>query len=126
MQSPKSAAQTNELKTQEQVLAYGEFQKARADLAEQARDQWKAQAAENFALYQSEHQRAEILKSANGDRQEAASQTGLVVSLLRDQVASDKEYIGGVESKLSRCEGSKWKWAIGSFGVGVVTGFLKR
>jgi hypothetical protein len=103
-----------------------EYQKARADAAEASRDQWKQQATDWKALFDSEHQRAQLLQSATVDRKDAYSSQGLAVELLKQQVTDDGNELKSVRSDLRVCQAAKFKWAVLGYGAGVGTGLFVR
>src|SRR4051812_18669427 len=62
------AQNVNEIKDLQVALSTAAYYKARAEAAEQSRDQWKAQSEDWHSLFNSEHERAALLQSATGDR----------------------------------------------------------
>lgn len=102
----------------QQALAALEYQTARADAAEAQAAGWKRQADDWRELFDAEHRRAELLKSATGDRAEASQDLKLANKLLADQHAEDKAFIAAQDERIRKLEASRFRWAIGGAAVG--------
>jgi hypothetical protein len=107
-------------------VAAAEYYKERAEAAEKSRDAYKQQAADNWDLYEEEHKRAEVLKSATSDRANAFQSQGLGVQLLQQQVTDYSGELKGVRSDLKVCESQKFRNTILGFGAGIGTGLFMK
>lgn len=114
------------LKTTEEILAFAEFQKQRADDAEKRADKWEANAASWESLYKEEKTRSETYKSSGQDRKDANAETNIAVTLLREQTKDDKDYIKQLGNELKACHADKWKYLLGGAAGGYGAGKFGR
>lgn len=103
------------------MLANQAVESARAAAAERDRDGWKEQAAEWKGLYAAERDRAELLKSAGGDRREAQEATRFAFSILQTQHEEDKGEINLLRQENSSLRKSRVAWGVKGAAVGFGT-----
>lgn len=88
----------------ETILADAQYQKARADSAEAQASGWQKQAAQWKGLFDDASQRAEILKSAGGDRKEAGDQCAVAARAYEKQITASDKRIAELEASLYKAQ----------------------